>query len=170
LQTVYSVKGLRENYGEVRKIEQSIESDAPTLSLLVNSLGTSKIENYIKLWIINLMQSLDLKRTLSENQIDECAFLIVSTYRSMKVTDINIIFNEAKLGKYGEFYESLTMSKILLWFRMYEEERQQAWEFKSQREAQSYKYNAPRNNKTESIRDQKAVVLNSKDLNQLKNK
>lgn len=170
LQKTYSIKGLKENFGHIKRVEQSIISNAPSLGVLVRGLGVNKIETYIKFWIINLQQSLGLKRGLSENQIDETAFLIVNSYRSMKVTDIQIIFNDAKLGKYGEFFESLTMGKILLWFREYEEERVMAHALKNRRDNESYKYNSKRNQEPTKLRDSKHIHLDSKDLETIKNK
>ena len=165
LLTTYSIKELRTSLAHVKTIEDSINAKTPTIGMMVRSLGANKIESYIKMWLINLNQSLNLKRGLSEAQIDECSFLLVNEYSNLTVSDINLIFKNAKLGKYGEFFESLTLAKIMLWFRMYFEERCQASAILSEREASQYKYRAERNNMPEQIKN--SVALNSNDLNQL---
>lgn len=128
----------------VRTVEDSIKSNTPTIGQFTRDMGVGKIETYIKFWLINLCQSLDLKRSLSEYHIDETAHLIVSEYKNLTISDINLIFKNAKLGKYGEFFESLTMSKVLGWFSKYYDERLEMCAIISQREASKYKHPTPR--------------------------
>jgi hypothetical protein len=110
-------------FAGVTSIEKSISQNSPFLFQVCKEQGTEKTEAYLKLWLINLNESLNLKRPLSEDQIDETAFNIVQDYKNLTISDINLIFTRAKKGFYGEFYESISMSKIMSFFNKYFEER-----------------------------------------------
>jgi len=49
--------------------------------------------------------------------------MIISDHSNLKIVDITFIFKNALSGKYGEFYESLTIPKILSWFSDHFDER-----------------------------------------------
>ena len=131
-------------YKDVRKIEDSLQTNAPTLGRMTRELGEKKIHSYLKMWLINLEQTTNLKRGLSEAMIEETAYYIMMDNKNLTISDINLIFKEAKTGGYGEFYESLTMAKILGWFREYYSERMEVASMLSQREAHTHKTPAKR--------------------------
>jgi hypothetical protein len=120
---------------------------------MVREFGETKMEAYLKVWLINLTESLNVKRSLSEVQIDECAMLIVQEFKNLTIADINLIFKDAKMGKYGELYESLSMAKVLGWFNDYFTKRMDESELINQRKAQSYKYPEKRNNGGKSFKE-----------------
>lgn len=95
----------------------------PSLGVLRKQYGERQMEAYIKIWLIELNELLNVARPLKEAQIDEIAYLILSEYNNITIADINIIFRKAKLGEYGELYESLSMDKILKWFSEYFNDR-----------------------------------------------
>jgi hypothetical protein len=97
------------------------------------------------MWLVNLEQTTNLKRGLSEAMVDETAFYIVTEFKNLTVSDINYIFKKAKMGGYGEFYESLTMSKIMGWFREFYNERMEVSAMISNRESHTYKAPGKRN-------------------------
>ena len=96
----------------------------------------------MRLWLISLNESLNLKRPLKPHQIDECAIRIVAKYRHVTISDINLIFNRAKEGEYGEFYESISIPKVLSWFKDYFDERCEVAASMSQMEHERIKYNS----------------------------
>lgn len=108
---------------QITTIKDAIESNTPSFSLLKRQYGEVKAEAYIKMWILDLVGSINTARTLSESQIDEIAMLILSEYYMITITDISLIFKNAKTGKYGNLYETLSMDKILSWFNEYFNER-----------------------------------------------
>lgn len=126
---------------KVRTINDAMEIKTPSIALMVRRFGQKKIEAYIKLWLMSLNESINLKRPLKDYQIDECAFMIVSNYRNINIADINVIFKRAKSGDYGELYESLSMDKILRWFRDYFDERCEIAASRSRMEHQKIKSN-----------------------------
>lgn len=81
---------------------------------------------YISLWIVNINEFLNVSRPMSEPQIEETSFLILSQYYYLKLSDITLIFTKAKRGDWGPLYESLDGMKILSWFEKYANERSDA--------------------------------------------
>lgn len=64
--------------------------------------------------------------------------MIISDYSALKISDITFIFKNAISGKYGEFYESLTIPKILSWFAEHFEQRCEIAETMSNQEHSSF--------------------------------
>ena len=92
---------------------------------MINEYGRVKVEAYIKLWLVNLNDFLNLKHPMTEEQIDFIAETIAEDFRQTSIGDINIIFKNAKKGVYGEFYERLSAPKVVSWFKKYYEDRVQ---------------------------------------------
>ena len=126
LLTTYSPSECMRSLSKCNTLTKAIQSNTHTLSAMVRDHGPQKIEAYIKLWLIDLNESLDLRRPLKQSQIDQITFFIVNEHRNFNIADINLIFTNAKTGKYGEFYESLSMAKVLSWFNEYSESRSDA--------------------------------------------
>lgn len=123
----------------VRTIREAIAFKTPSLGLLIRSFDKSIVEDYIKLWIVGLNESINLTRPLKEHQIDECAFFIVNDHKMLTIADIKVVFTNAKKGAYGELYESLSIDKILSWFNDYFEERCSIFASRSVRESEEKK-------------------------------
>lgn len=124
----------------VRNVKDALLVKSPSLGQLCKQYGDKQAQAYIKVWLINLNASLNLKRPLEEHHIDECSFLIVSEYKNISIADINLIFRNAKLGKYGELYESLSIDKVLRWFYKYFDKRCNTAAMISRQEAEKFKY------------------------------
>lgn len=106
-----------------RTVAKAISSGMPSLSILVRTMGDKKVEAYIKLWLIDLNETLGLKTPLKEHQIDTIAFYIVDKYRNLNIADINLIFNNAKLGEYKGVYDRVTIPTVMGWFKQYFDDR-----------------------------------------------
>lgn len=106
-----------------RTIALAMNSNTPTIGSLVRSMGTKKIEAYIKLWILDLNLSLDLKKPLKPHQIDQIAFRIVDQFRNLNIADINLIFTNAKFGEYKGVYDRITIPTVMKWFKQYFDDR-----------------------------------------------
>lgn len=119
----YNPKKCSRTFREITTVEKSISLKLPSIIKLKKTIGEEKMESFIKLWLIDLNNILDLRRPLRENQIDLISFYIVNDYGNLTLSDIHLIFTRAKTGFYGELYESLNMPKVLGWFRDYFEER-----------------------------------------------
>lgn len=110
---------------EVNTLQKVLDSgtQTPTLAGLSRTYGEDKTEVYIKIWLVDLQSSLNLKNKMNESQIDECAFFITSEFYMLNLADINFFFSEIKKGKYGVLYESISTDKIMEFLRQYLENR-----------------------------------------------
>jgi hypothetical protein len=113
---ISSPSAARVEYFKVLTIESAIKINAPRLGMAINTYGSTKMKGYIKLWLIDLNMMSGVSRPLNEAQLDFIANNIITKYRDLSIADINLIFNNAIEGKYGQFYESLSPPKILSWF------------------------------------------------------
>lgn len=120
---VYNPSNCLKHSGQLRTIQDVFKTDTPSLSKIGKDNGPEFLSNFIKLWILFLNETLDLRRPLSESQIEMISQMIISDYSSLKIVDITFIFKNAISGKYGELYESLTIPKVLSWFSDYFDER-----------------------------------------------
>ncbi len=121
--TIYAPEALTRHYREVRTVAQALDAPSHSLGKLEHALGTEKVQALIKLQLVYLNEMLDLKRPLGELQIDETAAEVAAIHRHLTMADVHVIMRRAGSGHYGEFYESLTMPKVLGWFADYFEER-----------------------------------------------
>ena len=108
---------------KVTSVAQCLESESPSIASLHRTKGEKFTEAYIKLWILQLNKILDLKNPMSEIQIDLTAQRIVLEFYSLKIEDLTLISQNILSGVYGEFYERLSMVKVLSIFREYNEQR-----------------------------------------------
>jgi hypothetical protein len=112
------------DYRRCTSIAKAMNADAPKLTELVRTLGEGKVESYMKLWLVDLNNTLDLKKPLNETQIDKIAFNVVDRYRSLNIADINLIFSNVSNGEYQEdIKDRITVSTVMSWFRKYFKER-----------------------------------------------
>lgn len=86
---------------------------------------------YLKIWVADLVMSINVKQSLNESQID---FVASSLYElgSWKITDLTLFFKRIKQGYFGELYENLSAQKIIEWGRVYFNERHEAAEMISE--------------------------------------
>lgn len=156
---IYSPKNLRITYREVTTVEQALAVKSKSLLSLKNMYSPEKIAALIKLQLIELNELLNLKRPLTEQQIDAIADEILTQWHYLTMADIYLIMRRAKTGYYGEFYESITMPKVLTWFRDYFDERCDESERLSIQEASNYK-----------VEGERVSKMNKADYNAFKSK
>lgn len=112
----------------------------PTIAKAKKAYGERFVLAYVTMWIIKLNELLNVKRQLTEVQIDQCAEMILSQYYTITVADINLIVKTALIGGYGKLYDSLSIDKILSWFDNYNSERQRIAGEMSRQEHDKIKY------------------------------
>lgn len=98
----------------------------PSLAAIRRDHGNEAVEDIIMMYLIDLREKINAKRHLTNEQIEEIAFEVVSTYYHFTIADIHVVFRRAKLGDYGEFYESIDMPKVMGWFKAYDVARTDA--------------------------------------------
>jgi hypothetical protein len=116
-----------------------LESSLPTIGSINRQFGIDFTQAYIEGWIVNLREFINVGKKMSDQQTQETAMLIIENYPSLKISDINLIFKRAKLGKFGSMYDRLDGQLVLSWFDAYFNERCEAAANISIREADKYK-------------------------------
>lgn len=91
----------------------------PSLATLRKYFDDEAVENIIKLYLIELTELVNLKRELTEKQIDVIAQNVVAQYYNLTIADVHVVFKQAVTGKYGSFYDALDVPKVMSWFSKY---------------------------------------------------
>ncbi|HLS12202.1 MAG TPA: DUF6633 family protein [Flavobacteriaceae bacterium] len=108
---------------KLRTIQEAMSTEAPTIGTFHREKSKEFTEAYISLWLIYLNDMLNLNKPLSEVQIELCAVHIVEEFYMLKVSELALLFKRIISGEFGEFYESISIAKVLTFFREYLEER-----------------------------------------------
>ena len=109
---------------KVKAIEEAIDDKTTgTLNSVKREAGTNTIEAILIGWMIHLNQLLDLKRPMTEQQIEYATHMILADYGSLKFADLTVLFNQIIKGQHGSFYESLGIDKIMKIFQTYFDQR-----------------------------------------------
>jgi len=119
----YSPKNCMLHAGKIANIQQAIESKAPSVASFQREHGRQFTEGLITFWLLYLNKVLNLNKPMSEEQINLCSSMVVEEFYMLKVSDLTLLFKRIISGQYGEFYERLSIDKILTFFRTYLDER-----------------------------------------------
>lgn len=141
------------NVNDALALVESNQEQFPSLATLRKDHGSQKVETIIKLYLVELCELVNLKRPLTERQIDAIAMEIVSRYYALTIADIHVIFQKAKNGEFGELYESMDMPKVMNWFANYFNDRCEAGANASLRESDRL-YDKGGNMTSERMREQ----------------
>ena len=109
--------------GKLTTISTAMNTTAPTLAAINREKGKSFAIGLTMGWLVYLNDILNLNKPMTEDQIDLCATEVIEQYGSLKMSDLTYLFRKIISGQYGEFYESLTIQKVLTFFRQYFDER-----------------------------------------------
>lgn len=101
----------------------AIDSGMPTLSRLRKDVGDDAIRAYIEMWITNIAEFVNVGKNMRDEQIFETAGMILSEYFMLTLADVNLVFKNAKFGRYGAIYDRLDGQVILGWFEKYFKDR-----------------------------------------------
>jgi len=116
-------KVLKKKYSKIKTIKQAVNSNSTCLSKIKKILGEKQQLNLIRIWIIELNEFANVKNPMLPDQINEVSEMISQDYYYFKLAEINLLFENIKRGRYGQFYESLNGLKIMSWFDEYDKER-----------------------------------------------
>lgn len=103
-----------------------MNEETPSLVSIQQAAGMEKVLAYIQAWLVNINTSLNVRRPMTSDQIIECSMYMLEDYYSATIADIKLFFSNVKKGRYGEFYESFSMTKVLSWFAEFWENRCEA--------------------------------------------
>jgi hypothetical protein len=105
---------------------QASKADSLTLNKMMRENGADFTEGVLQGWILYLNEMLNLKRPMTEEQIELSTDLIFEEYGSLKFTDLSLLFKKIISGKFGGFYESLSIDKLLTFFQDYYDQKLEA--------------------------------------------
>jgi hypothetical protein len=157
--TIYSPDALNRQLMEIRNVNDALalaesnHEQFPSLAALRKDHGSQKVETVIKLYLVELCGLVNLKRPLTERQIDAIAMEVVSRHYALTIADVHVIFRKAKNGEFGELYESMDMPKVMKWFSDYFNDRCEAGANASLRESDRF-YDKGGNMTSERMRKQ----------------
>lgn len=100
-----------------------MQANSPSIGFLQREQGKEFTHSMIMGWLVYLNELLNLNKPMSEDQIEMCATDILSDFYALKFSDLTLLFKKIISGSYGEFYESLSIPKVLSFFRQYFDER-----------------------------------------------
>lgn len=92
-------------------------------------------------------------KAMTDMQTYDTAMLIVETYPMLNVADINFVFKQAKLGRFGKLYDRLDGAIILDWFEQYLDRRCNAAAERSISEAHKHKFSADDRDRASKVVD-----------------
>jgi hypothetical protein len=118
----YSLNNCLSKYSGLT-ISDCLESKSPSVGQIKREKGKEFSEGFVMLWLAELNEILDLKKPMSEIQIKLTAETILMEFYSFKVADLTLLFRNIITGVYGEFYERLSITKVISIFRQYNEDR-----------------------------------------------
>jgi hypothetical protein len=108
---------------KIRTVEDAINLPNPTIALFAREKGKDFTEGLLMGWLVYLNDMLNLNKPMTEDQIEMCAISILEEFSALKMTDLTLLFKKIISGQYGELYESLSIAKVLTYFRNYFDER-----------------------------------------------
>lgn len=118
---------------------------APSLSVVLRDYGKEFTQNFLMVWLVHLNELLNLNKPMTEAQITLCATNVLNEFNHLKISDLSLLFHRIITGQYGEFYESLSIAKILTFFREYEKERTELIIDEREREHAEFRYAEDKN-------------------------
>ena len=109
---------------KVRTLEQAaLDKQSPTLGSMIRDNGREFSEGILEAWILFLNESLALKRQMSDQQIEMASDMILDEYSSLRFADLTVLFKSIIKGDFGSFYESLSIDKLMSFFKEYFDKR-----------------------------------------------
>ena len=119
---------------KLTNLSAAMNTTAPTLAAIHRENGKEFSVALVMGWLVYLNDMLNLNKPMTEDQIEHCATEVICLYGSLKMSDLTYLFRKIISGQYGEFYESLTVQKVLTFFREYFDDRSSLAELESQRD------------------------------------
>ena len=104
-------------------VSDAMNSKSQSLGKIQREQSVEFSEGIIKMWLLYLNKILNLNKPMSDEQMKLAAVLICEEFYMLKMSDLSLLFKRIISGQYGEFYERLSIDKVLTFFRNYLEER-----------------------------------------------
>ena len=108
---------------DIISVEDAINSEMHSIGRLQREESKKFTRGLVIVWLAYLNKMLNLNKSMSETQIKLASSLICEDFYMLKMSDLTLIFRRIISGQYGEFFERLSIDKVLTFFREYREER-----------------------------------------------
>ncbi len=118
-----------ESMVELRKLDSPalcLNSNTPALAEIRKDEGENKVLTVLEMWIVDINDFFNINNKMKPGQIKETALMILQDFYYMNIADLNLVFSNAKKGKFGNLYGFLDGSKIYQWFDDHDKERANA--------------------------------------------
>ena len=148
--TLYSPQNCLSHVGKIHSTLEAVNRKAPTISSFKRECGEDFQCSLIKVWLVYLNNILGISRPMSEDQIRLCATQIIDDFGYLRMSELSYLFKRIISGEFGEFYESLTIAKVLTFFREYDKERTEVVIEEREREHEAFRY---KENNTDTLKD-----------------
>ena len=109
--------------GKLVSVTDAINSPSHSLGKIQREQSKKFTEGLVLVWLMYLNEILNLNKPMSEEQMKLAAVLICEEFYMLKMSDLTLLFKRIISGQYGEFYERISINKVLTFFRNYLEER-----------------------------------------------
>lgn len=145
---------------EVRSLPDVWRKKTHSLARIRKESSEEFAEDYIKIWLLELNELLNVSKPMNEKQIDFTAKMILQENPLLTVADIKLVINNAASGKYGKDYNRVDSAVICEWFRKHWDERMNAAEMSSLEEHSKNKRqpDMPRVSQMEKAKFREAVA------------
>jgi len=77
----------------------------------------------MSIFIIDLIENLNVGKTMNDVQVARAADLILNEYYFLKPEDFKLCFNNVLLGRYGQVYDRIDALVLCGWLNRYVSER-----------------------------------------------
>ena len=123
LLTRYNPSNCMAHAGKLVSVNDAINSPSHSLGKIQREQSKKFTEGLVLIWLMYLNEILNLNKPMSEEQMKLASTLICEEFYMLKMADLTLLFKRIISGQYGEFYERLSIDKVLTFFRNYLEER-----------------------------------------------
>ena len=121
--TTYNPNDCMLKANEIISVEDAINSNMHSIGRIQREESKKFTQGLIIIWLMYLNKMLNLNKSMSEAQLKLAASLICEDFYMLKMSDLTLMFKRIISGQYGEFFERLSIDKVLTFFRKYREER-----------------------------------------------
>lgn len=121
------------------------ENNTPSLGYIAKKMQNPELAlALLRLHLVDLVDFLNPARSMNMAQIEQTAELILMQFPILKIADIVYVMKRAKLGGFGNLYESIDGQKIITWVQQVLMERDEAAAAESMRKHEQIKYEMDR--------------------------
>ena len=119
----YNPSNCMAHAGKLVSVTDAINSPSHSLGKIQREQSKKFTEGLVLVWLMYLNEILNLNKPMSEEQMKLASVLICEEFYMLKMSDLTLLFKRIISGQYGDFYERLSINKVLTFFRNYLEER-----------------------------------------------